>query len=292
MIRQVRWVVPGLLPYFSGKEIPVLPTLDWAWGRGRVRRFSVPLPLSDWQPDGPRYSQAERSAVLAGVRDQARQWLFADPVHLSIEGLGVVAQGPYALDIRCDEAEGFCRALNEQFVSEDLHFYPLATGQWLVGASQPVAVETTPLLVQVGKPIDGDLPRGEGRDIWLSRFNLSQMVLHEHPLNRVREAEGKRVVNGVWFWDEQVPTLNDDLWLGLREPAVYGDHPAWCAAVQQFEREIWAPLLADWRAGKLEALTLVALEGQSSVTLELRPFHRWCFWRGGKSLKEAMESMS
>lgn len=252
-----------------------------------MKRFEAPLALAEWPPDAPRSSLATRMALTAGGLDEARQWLFADPVHLSIEGQGVVLQGEYTLDLTREEAEVFCQVLTEQFSPEGLRFHALSAGRWLVGASQPLVVETTPLLSRVGQSIDDDLPRGAGRDVWLARFNLAQMVLYDHPLNLKRQEVGKLPVTGIWFWDEEAAPHSDELWMALREPAVYGDPVAWCTAVERFEREIWAPALVDWRTGKLETLTLVALEGGCSAQLTLTSAHRWYFWRRTRRLMDA-----
>jgi hypothetical protein len=65
----------------------------------------------------------------------------------------------------------------------------------------------------------------EGRDGQLIRrlMNELQMVLHEHPVNERRAAQGQRTINAVWLWGfgapneaepvELPPLAGDDEWL-------------------------------------------------------------------------------
>ena len=41
---------------------------------------------------------------------------------------------------------------------------------------------------------------GEGAERWRALLNESQIVLHNHPINAVREARGAVAVNSLWFW--------------------------------------------------------------------------------------------
>lgn len=283
MNRQRLWVVPGLFPLVSPGNI-TLPQLDWAWSRGRITGLDSSLRLSDWPPDAPTQAQAELRANRAGWVDRAAYWLCADPIHLSIEGASLVLQDDYLLDLQQEEAEAFCAVLNECFAEEGLYFLAVSPGQWLVGLTKPADIETTPMLQRVGHSIDGYLPSGPQRACWQARFNLVQMVLHEHPLNQRRQAAGKQAISGVWFWDEAVAQHDYDILSTLRSPSAYGDVEAWCLAAQHFEQQQWAPAVAALRAGQWDSLVLVALEGTACAQLELRRIHRWRGWRPVRSM--------
>ena len=44
------------------------------------------------------------------------------------------------------------------------------------------------------------MPRGADGGTWKRWQNEIGMLLHEHPVNVEREANGNVPVNGVWFW--------------------------------------------------------------------------------------------
>jgi len=52
---------------------------------------------------------------------------------------------------------------------------------------------------------------GEGDDAkhWRHMLNEMQVVLHNHPVNKAREAAGRRPINSLWFWGgDGQPTIS------------------------------------------------------------------------------------
>ena len=59
----------------------------------------------------------------------------------------------------------------------------------------------TQLLSEVAvKNINDFFPYGTEEIFWRGILNEIQMLLHEHPLNQVREERGDLALNGIWFW--------------------------------------------------------------------------------------------
>ncbi len=286
-LRRKQWVVPGLLPLLPARDVPRLPILDWSWSRGDVTHFATAPTLAEWPPGAPRTSRARALAAAAGLLSFARQWLIAEPIHLHVEGDGLILHDAHVLALSADEARSFCCHLDEHFAPEGLRFFPVRPGEWLVGAMEPLALVTTAPIARLGRSIDGYLPEGLHRDVWLARFNMAQMVLHEHPLNLARRDAGQRVVSGVWFWDEDSTQQGQETLLTLRHLSAYGDGEAWTEAARHFEQELWAPAVAELLDGKLDSLGLVALEGCGAAQLELRRAHRWRWWRSTRSMLDA-----
>ena len=272
-------VVPGLFPALSDSEVPAVPGLEKAWSQGDREVFKRPLTLAQWPPDGKTVSESVRRARETGVFHTAPHWLCADPIHLHVEGDGLILHDDYTFGLSAEESRGLREDLNAHFAVDGLYFHEVTPTRWLLGLSTLPEIETTPPLQRVGRNIDGHLPRGAQRGLWQARFNEIQMVLHDHPLNQARQARGQRVISGVWLWDEVCTEPVHEVVESLRAPSAYGDAEGWVAALEGFLETHWRYWQAQLRQGTLETLTLVALEGRFSGQVVLRHSQRWLFWR-------------
>ena len=272
-------VVPGLFPALPDSEVPAVPGLEKAWCQGDREVFERPLTLAQWPPDGKTTSESVRRARETGVFHTAPHWLCADPIHLHVEGDGLILHDDYTFGLSAEESRGLREDLNAHFAVDGLYFHEVTPTRWLLGLSTLPEIETTPPLQRVGRNIDGHLPRGAQRGLWQARFNEIQMVLHDHPLNQARQARGQRVLSGVWLWDEVCTEPVHEVVESLRAPSAYGDAEGWVAALEGFLETHWRYWQAQLRQGTLETLTLVALEGRFSGQVVLRHSQRWRFWR-------------
>lgn len=71
---------------------------------------------------------------------------------------------------------------------------------------------------------------------------------------------------------------------GLRHAAWYGDIEAWRTGLALLETHWIAPLEQALYRGRINSLTLHALNAQSHLTLQLRRAQRWCVWRRPRPL--------
>jgi len=118
----------------------------------------------------------------------------------------------------------------------------------LAEALQPLGLVLEPLQAEAWRLLDGapagelhavPLPAMEGRSIgplmpqprnWHALMNEIQMLWHDHPVNRAREADGLPVVNAAWPWPrpQQAPLpriASDDAlvcWLAGSTPVATG----------------------------------------------------------------------
>ncbi|MCZ7655242.1 MAG: hypothetical protein M5R42_14705 [Rhodocyclaceae bacterium] len=51
-----------------------------------------------------------------------------------------------------------------------------------------------------GRTIEPFLPQGDDAREWRRFINEAQVLLHNHPINMAREAEGRPTVNSLWPW--------------------------------------------------------------------------------------------
>ena len=54
------------------------------------------------------------------------------------------------------------------------------------------------------------LPTGEDARRWQRLLNEIQVTLHNHPVNAVREAAGRRTINSLWFWGSETRSAQPD----------------------------------------------------------------------------------
>jgi hypothetical protein len=272
-------VVPGLFPALPDSAVPAVPALEKAWSQGDREVFERPLTLAQWPPNQETTWESARRAQAAGIFHAAPHWLCADPVHLHVVGDGLILLDDYTFELSAEESRGLREDLNAHFAMDGLYFHEVTPTRWLLGLPSLPEIETPPPRQRVGRNIDGPLPRRPQRGLWQARFNEIQMVLHDHPHNQARQAQGRRVISGVWLWDEACTQSAQEVVETLRAPSDYGDAEGWMAALEEFLETHWQYWQDQLRQGTLETLTLVALEGRCSGQVVLRHSQRWRFWR-------------
>lgn len=126
--------------------------------------------------------------------------LRADPVHLRADPSRLILFGPEHLHITVDEAQALVEVFNRHYAAEGLRLeMPAPTCGYLHLAQHP-DLRTTPLMQAIGRDIDTCLPTGHDARHWHRFLNEVQMLFHEHPVNRAREARGQPLINSLWLW--------------------------------------------------------------------------------------------
>lgn len=205
-------LVPGLLGPVAGMNSgagvaeahgPALRVL-----LARARRTVVPTDtdalryrllgyaLSDTQdhPDAWLSYQFDTGAVAPGAL------LRADPVHLRADRSHLLLFDAAHLHITPDETQALAEAFNRHYAADGLRLeLPVSTRGYLHLPQLP-ELRTTPLMQAVGCDVDACLPAGHDAREWHRFLNEVQMLFHDHPVNRAREARGKPVINSLWLW--------------------------------------------------------------------------------------------
>lgn len=126
------------------------------------------------------------------------RWLCLDPVHLGFAERRLTLGDPARLQLDDAEAAAFAVSLAPTFsglgeLSVD------APGAWHLRLCDGVpGVASPPVGELVGQRADAIL--GALDATWRKVLTEAQMQLHDHPVNRAREAAGKPVVNSLWPW--------------------------------------------------------------------------------------------
>jgi len=235
MAQHLTLVIPALLPdelyqdgkFFKENHLHALQTL--------IKRSDQEI---------AKYSQFERllcslfhietdqelplAAITALNYDLTAQqgyWLRMDPVQLQADLAGVYLLGSYHLGIKPDELQQLTSELS-LLLAKDMTLYTPNPVAWFLQCPSMPLIQTVPPLQLLGKEISAYLPQGADSKSWGRLMTEMQMVLHQSPVNRERELEGKPLINGIWFWGAgalpAIPSSNwqsvaadDELGIGL-----------------------------------------------------------------------------
>jgi 2,3-bisphosphoglycerate-independent phosphoglycerate mutase len=105
--------------------------------------------------------------------------------------------------ITTEEAKIIINDINKELGSTNFQFYPGVSYRHLfVWRDGKALLETTPPHDITGKAVKDYLPRGEGKEEIRGLMERSQVFLRDHPVNRLRIAEGKKPANSIWLWGQ------------------------------------------------------------------------------------------
>ena len=190
----------GAEPY-ADLRVPCLCTL---LARGEtVRR--APLASEDWLCErfGVARQQDRPLAALMLKADggEPRQdyWLCAEPIQLRVDRNRLIVAARIE-DYTAAETAGLIAALNGHFSADGLEFCAPAPSRWYVRVQSAPALTTTPLMQALNRSVKHHLPQGSDALAWHRVMNEAQMILHTHPINVAREANGGTVANSIWLW--------------------------------------------------------------------------------------------
>jgi hypothetical protein len=147
---------------------------------------------NDW-PVAPWLARA------AGIDPGSRYWLCAEPVTLDVGRVEIHLAG-VVRDLDAADGIALLSSLRAQFASDGIEFLEGGPGRWWVTLAEPQQLETFPPDAVLGKSLIAHLPRGADAARWRRWQSEIQMLLFEHPVNRLREKSGLRPVNDVWMW--------------------------------------------------------------------------------------------
>ncbi|MGQ9686019.1 MAG: hypothetical protein ACUVT2_06895 [Thiobacillaceae bacterium] len=297
------------------RHAPSLHTL-LARGRALPGETSLSRALAREFGLGPDLPIAPHTLAMDGLSPDDALWLRADPVCIQFHQDQLVPLGPERLDVQRDEADALIADLQGHFAAEGLVFHAPVPQRWYLRLNEGEALpEAEPLDAVEGLPLQYHLPRGPAAAVWHRRLNEVQMLLHDHPVNRAREADGRWPINGVWFWGggRHVPLAPPplkrlaarhvlaqalagaagmhcaepeglDALLGAEAAMVILELPAWgdaerlTQALQQTEQRWFRPALSALRRGAIRSLGLTCT-APWRISRELTPLSTYRVWQ-------------
>lgn len=229
-------------------------------------------------------------------------WLRADPARVSpdMAGARMLAHGE-ALGLTEEDTARLLPALKPLFGDAGLLLDAPQPSRWYLRLPREARLpEFAPADEVLGDDLFAHLPQGDAGRRWRALLSEAQIVLHNHPWNAQRVAQGKPPVNSLWFWGGGV--LPDFVRTGFRQvkgndvllrslalaAGVDAGHANGEGGVDalidlrhlrhldRFSHDVLQPLLAALAKRELDALTLDFDDG---VQFVLRREQRWRFWR-------------
>lgn len=193
-------LIPGL---FAAPPANRLPALELLLARGRCTS-ETSQHVETWLHDAFDLGDAPLPAgaltlLGAGGDPGADCWARADPVDLRLMRERVILVPGAALQVKLEEAQALCEALNKHF-GERMELRVVDAQRWVARFAQDVAIQAECPLELAGRDVALGRPAGTGASFSHQVLNEAQMVLHSHPVNEAREARGEPAVNSVWLW--------------------------------------------------------------------------------------------
>jgi hypothetical protein len=240
-------------------------------------------------------------------------WMYADPVHFSLQRDYFSLAYPAPLVLPSDENAVLLDAINKHFSEDGLVFCIGASGRWYLRTTDAPEISTTLPAAVAGRDVRAYQPQGPDAARWKRIMYELQMLLHQHPVNEAREARGELPVNSLWLSGQgRLPAHTK----AASFACVYAQQPiarglgtlggAKVEALPLLQDYLVAstnndllvidakrPDCADWlramqslvRAGKLERLTLSLISHDKILTARLTFWDAWKFWRRPKPLQ-------
>lgn len=151
----------------------------------------------DRQQDWPIAPLTARSD---GLEPGTSFWLRLDPAHLEVGMGGLMLRPAGELGLSEAEARALVADINEHWRGPGLEILAPTPTRWYLSLPDIPDFLATPLDRVAGEYLTPHLPRGRDANRLMSLVNEAQMLMHDHPVNRTREADGRPSVNGLWLW--------------------------------------------------------------------------------------------
>jgi hypothetical protein len=127
-------------------------------------------------------------------------WLRADPVHLAISRDNAQLFDSHVINPTVEEMAAIAATINAHFVNQGITVEFPDPARGYVATETNNLPKSTPLWEMVGANVFDNLPLSKTRTNWRAISNEMQMLLHAHPVNEKRAANGIPAINGLWIW--------------------------------------------------------------------------------------------
>ncbi|OGU00812.1 MAG: cofactor-independent phosphoglycerate mutase [Geobacteraceae bacterium GWC2_48_7] len=112
------------------------------------------------------------------------------------------------------EGRELVETLQKELGSAEFEFHPgVGYRHLMVWRGGKDSMKSVPPHDITGKSVLEFFPKGEGSDTLTNLMNHAQLALHNHPINKLREKEGKPVANSIWLWGHgktpSIPTYQE-----------------------------------------------------------------------------------
>jgi len=293
--------LPGALPAAAARALGRADREQGeAGGRAQLRRhFRL-------RPD--RWPAAALTRQFDAGDAAGALWLRADPAHVApdLNGARLLGWGE-GLGVDAADTDALLPTLRPLFGDAGLQLDAPHPARWYLRLPEAVRLpEFFAPEEAAGEDLFGVLPQGDTMEArrWRALITEVQVLLHHHPWNRERAAQGRPAINALWFWgggtvpDEvRGPYMNvrsrDPLLQALAQAsgaaiaAPAADAPAGVVgdslvdlrhlrSLDTFAAQALPPLLRAMARREYDALLL---DFEDGARFRLGHAQRWRFWR-------------
>ena len=139
-------------------------------------------------------------AIGEGLPAADGYWLRADPVNLQPTTAQLTLSELPEHELTAAEAQALGTTLAAYFATDDHVLFTPHPQRWYLRTQNALDLETLPPAACAGTLHESALPSGRDSAQWKRVITEAQMLLHSHPVNAAREAEGKAPANAIWPW--------------------------------------------------------------------------------------------
>ncbi len=282
-------------PYYArllARSRPVRLTPDPGFSSALARQFGLDF--------------TRLAAVLAasdGLDGTGPGWFFSDPVHLLAGMHSVTVFDRRQFSLSDEESLALTASLNAHFQGEVEFFAPTSL-RWYARFALPPGTSPPPTDQIAGGPLEFERSNPDARQLTRVAMEI-QMILHDHPVNRLREGRGAATINGIWFWggaayrqpdahwtrviteDHATRCLADAAGIATREPHDLADSEFIGAtlialpdprSLDGLDQNLFKPVFNSLRTGRIDTVEL-HLPGHGGLRHSVNTWQAWAFWR-------------
>ncbi len=232
--KTVTLLVPGLidsvlalnaLQKIPSQELPDLATFSLFLSRGQNKTsqkndhsdddfytclFKI-LPLKETTrplPIAPVSMQYDSQQIEA-PKLLNNQWVMRiDPCFMVADRDQLVLANIGNMDLSLQEAKQLAEEIKQFYRQYDEAIFwdieVLSAKRWYLISEKPINIDTVPPEKVLGQSIKPYLFRANNKEQreWLNLFNEFQMILHQSPINKIRQKNNKAPINSLWFWGQ------------------------------------------------------------------------------------------
>lgn len=204
-MHNITLIIDDCLPIFNAEPDAKKP---WPWLHKLLSNQGEEIePYADGATCLYHHLGGDNDLPLAGLTAHkfrlppANAWLLAQPVECAADMRAVYCEGYEHLDITPQEAAQLIDTINEHLGPQGMRMYAPEPNHWLLASQNAIEFTTTALDDVVGENIAAFTPKKAAQD-WQQLFVEIEMLLHQHPVNQLRQAAGQSVINACWLWGE------------------------------------------------------------------------------------------
>jgi len=153
--------------------------------------------LGDSKCNGLHLPAAELLSINTFNEESA---LRADPVHLRADRDTAKLYPRQMLGLTQDEEVELLASLNEFLSADGMQILPGADQGWYLYGEEASELASLPPSFLANRNASVYLPSGDGTEHWQRLMAELQMLIHHHPVNQQRAADGKLLINSLWLW--------------------------------------------------------------------------------------------